>query len=149
MKSSFSSVCSLIALIMVPWYGQGQDFQYAILEGDSMFYNMREATGYKASDNDVIQSEKILRDCIISIEQQYATLKTINMNQYIRQYIGYKTVNGDKYLWVNGLCYVPDDEEIPDWRTEVIEIVKGGDCYFHVEINLDLGQCENINVHGW
>ena len=113
-----------------------------------MFYRIREATKFNASKDDIANSEKILRECIISIEEQYSTLKAINLNQYIRQYIGYKGPGGDRFLWVNGLCYIPDSQELPDWKREAIEIENGGDCYFHLESNLDRGHCENINVQG-
>ena len=52
---------------------------------------------------------------------------------------------GEKEVWINGFCNTWDK----NWKTEIILVHDGGNCYFNLKINLTSGECFEISVNGY
>ena len=69
---------------------------------------------------------------------------TIDLKRYKRQYIGTTNSHGEKIVWVNCLC---DNMEL-NWRKQLIIPYDGGNCYFHLKINLTTEEYLELRVNG-
>lgn len=68
----------------------------------------------------------------------------IDLKQYKRQYIAYHNKNGKKLVFVNCFCETYDN----NWQIEFVNMMDGGECFFHVTINLSSRRYTNFNVNG-
>ncbi len=94
-------------------------------------------------------TQNILAQCINAMNDSTQNLKIyripyIDLNLYKQQYIPYINSNGDKIVWVNCLC----DQNVSDWKKDIIIVRDGGSCYFHVEINLTRKNYGLLYVNG-
>ena len=64
---------------------------------------------------------------------------------YLRQYVGYVDDDGTPVLWGNFFCDVFGGQ---DWRTTLITVDDGGDCYFQVEFLPAKHQFRRLQVNG-
>jgi hypothetical protein len=51
---------------------------------------------------------------------------------------------GQKEVWVNCFCRIHDDR----WKTQIVEVMDGGKCYFNFKLNLTLRICYDFRVNG-
>lgn len=72
------------------------------------------------------------------------SLRPINLRYYIRQYVVEKTDDWKKTVTIYGSCSVGGDS----WRSWLMEVKDGGDCYFEVEINLTDKTFGELMPHG-
>ena len=98
----------------------------------------KNATKDKLNEKELFEVEELLKKCVA--ESKIA----INLNKYYRQYIVVKNNIGEKEIWLNCFCRVP----YLNWRTEIIQVSDGGDCYFNVKINLSLKTYYDLMVNG-
>lgn len=63
---------------------------------------------------------------------------------YVRQYTGVEA-DGHRHLVVGALC-APDD--FPEWRTQWIEVMDGGACFWDATMDLDTGEIIRLGFHG-
>jgi hypothetical protein len=71
--------------------------------------------------------------------------KYLDLDQYYRQYVGFRDEKGDRIAWVNFFC---DEAKEPWWRYGLRMVNDGGDCYFKIKINLTDGQVVYMMVNG-
>jgi len=64
-----------------------------------------------------------------------------HMLDVTRQYGGY-VENGERKLFVNAFC-----ADVDDWRSEVVYVLDGGDCFWQAVYNVDRGEIEAIWVN--
>lgn len=69
---------------------------------------------------------------------------TIDLKYYKRQYVPSINTFGEKEVWVNCLCITSSYQ----WRTSLIHVEDGGNCYFNVILNLTTGNYNNLSVNG-
>ncbi len=110
---------------------------------------------------DLVKIETILNLCINDYnKEQEKQLKEINNKQpeyklekknfnidlirYKRQYVATINSKGEKEVWVNCFCNTWDK----NWRTNLIFVFDGGNCYFNLKINLTTGQYYELMVNG-
>ncbi len=115
----------------------------------------------KLNNEEIFEIEEILQNVVKSynIEQkkkfgQYQTknpngsLKleqmTIDLSNYKRQYIAIKNEIGQKEVWVNMFCY----DILEKWRTEIVDVSDGGNCYFNFKINLTKNKYYELMFNG-
>jgi hypothetical protein len=67
----------------------------------------------------------------------------IDLKKYKRQYVAVTNDKGEKEVWINCFCF--DD---PYWKTYIIEVNDGGNCFFNLKINLSADTCYNLLVNG-
>ena len=65
-------------------------------------------------------------------------------NIYKKQLLVVKNSQGEKEVWVNCLCETYDNK----WKTEIILIEDGGNCYFNFKINLKTKKYYNLIING-
>jgi hypothetical protein len=96
---------------------------------------------------DLVKIEAILNLCINDYnKEQEKQLKNFNLAliRYKRQYVATINSKGEKEVWVNCFCNTWDK----NWRTNLIFVFDGGNCYFNLKINLTTGQYYELMVNG-
>lgn len=63
--------------------------------------------------------------------------------EHTRQYAGV-IQDGDRKVFINGFC----DSFGLDWRTKIIAVDDGGECYFNAMYNLDLNELDWFRFNG-
>lgn len=103
------------------------------------------------TQNDIMEIERLLIDCInkyndklSSDTKQYFSID-LKQQKYMRQYVAVINKSGDKEVWVNCLCQTHGD----DWKTSIIMVDDGGNCYFNLKINLTKEKCYDLGVNGY
>lgn len=61
---------------------------------------------------------------------------------HFRQYVGFTEV-GDQKIYVNGFC-----NEEPNWRSQTVFVMDGGDCFFSASYNVDTGELDYFRFNG-
>ena len=69
--------------------------------------------------------------------------ETVDMDTKLCQPI--QKNNGQKEVWVNCFCQLSGDNK---WKTEVVHVADGGNCYFNFKINLTTKTCYDFAVNG-
>lgn len=130
-----NKVLILIAIIFTTKSAFAQDFnkttfitdksQTSWLFGESKISNL--------SQLELTQLEHLIQTKITEHNNRTNKQKTINSNDYFRQYIVIENNRGEKEVWINFLCEVGQGDQ---WKEEVIIVDDGGECYFNIIINL-------------
>lgn len=69
------------------------------------------------------------------------------LEDYYRQYVGGVKENGEKIIYINCFCYIMD-LYVDQWKTELIMVDDGGNCYFNVKANLNKNNYYELMVNG-
>lgn len=81
----------------------------------------------------------------------------IDLKHYKRQFVCAIDPKGDKIVWINCLCFGDDmnswiygDEVDPryNWKTNILVVQDGGNCYFNIKINLTKRKSYDLMVNG-
>lgn len=70
----------------------------------------------------------------------------MDISEYKRQYLPLINENGDKVVWVNSFCSIPEGW---NWHTDILGTNDGGNCYFNLTLNLTKRSCEEMSVNGY
>jgi len=70
----------------------------------------------------------------------------VNLNHYNRQYVPYKSKEGERHVWVNCFCS-RTQERLEFAKSNIIMPLGGGSCYFSVTINLSKGIYQDLSVN--
>lgn len=102
------------------------------------------------TQNDIEKIEKLLTDCVnkynsklSSDNKQYFSID-LTKEKYKRQYVAVTNKKGEKEVWINCLCQAHGD----NWKTSIIMVDDGGNCYFNLKINLIKEKCYDFAVNG-
>lgn len=123
-------------------------------------YLFKDAQPASLSDDEISQAQQLLAKCIrdFNVVQEAEFQKMveafpkipwqknnyiISLPNYRRQFIPVTNSKGDKEVWVN--CFCADESY---WRTQVVSVDDGGNCYFNVKINLTKSLCYDLMVNG-
>jgi len=68
----------------------------------------------------------------------------IFLYRYKRQYLPIINARGEKEVWINCFC-TPNGTE--KWRSEIISVEDGGNCFFNIKLNLTTGQFYAFSVN--
>ena len=134
----------------------------AVIPFDTTYHWLFEnARPSELDQTELKQIEKIITDCIAEynpeqrqkfdeISKKYPNDNCrlsdfiIELNRYKRQYVPVINGLGEKEIWVNCFCSTWDS----NWRTEILEVFDGGNCYFQLKINLTKNEFYNFMVNG-
>ena len=69
------------------------------------------------------------------------------LDDYYRQFVGAEIEGGDKVIWINCFCKNEIDT-FKKWKTDILIVADGGNCFFHVNINLKRKEYYGLMVNG-
>ena len=153
-KSSHNSTALLWILVLVPCLcdcvhnNSRKDFQYAIIafdEKEQGLFTTAKPTNLTKLEIDTV--ETILRQAVQQYNQGMKNERYLikPLTNYIRQYIPVLNDKGEREVYVNCFCSTGDDK----WKTEIVGASDGGNCYFHVKINLTAKTYSQLAVNGY
>jgi hypothetical protein len=99
---------------------------------------------------DMEKIDGLFRGCIdrynLSMRQAKPAYIGIDLKsgKYKRQIIAATSRKGEKEVWINCFCQTHDR----NWKTQLIEVDDGGECYFNMKINLSEKRCYDLVVNG-
>ena len=70
----------------------------------------------------------------------------LKLDGYKRQYVPVINEKGEKEVWVNFFC---DDWGTHKWKTEILVVLDGGNCYFNLKINLMKKSYSELSINGY
>ncbi len=111
--------------------------------------------------DDLSKIERILIKCIndYNVEQEKQFKEMVNqhpkypfdkknfiidLSRYKRQYVATMNPKGEKEVWINCFCNAWNK----DWKTNLIMVNDGGNCYFNLKVNLTTEQYYELMVNG-
>ncbi len=136
--------------------------KYAILKFDtSDTWLFKNATPSFLTQTEIEEIESILKQCIDSYnpdqQLQFDTISKahpdynlkvdnfiIKFSRYKRQYLPVINSAGQKEVWVN--CFCNDFDK--NWRSDMLIVKDGGNCYFSLIINLATKNISRFIVNG-
>jgi hypothetical protein len=89
---------------------------------------------------DIIRAETGIVACL---QDQAPPPLYSKFSSYVRQYTGFYLDNR-KLIFVQFFCIAPS----PDWKCVPVVVLDGGDCYFHLEYDLNSGSCRKLWING-
>ena len=112
----------------------------AFVEFEKTWYNPFDNKCKKAklTQKDLNRIDRLFNNC--------AKRNNINLkkNNYRSQIIAVTNSRGEKEVWINCFC----ETHGIDWKTKLILVSDGGDCYFNLKINLKKNICYNLIING-
>lgn len=102
------------------------------------------------TQNDIGKIETLMTACIdkynnkLSPDNKQYFAIDLTKEKYKRQYVAVTNKNGDKDVWINCLCQTHGD----NWKTSIIMVDDGGNCYFNLKINLTKEKYYDLGVNG-
>ena len=71
----------------------------------------------------------------------------LNMDKYLRQYMGTINSKGEKILEIN--CFWKEKvNEFPYWKTHVVRVCDGGSFYWSIKVNMSKKKCFDYMING-
>jgi hypothetical protein len=89
--------------------------------------------------NNKLQEKELNAENICNIERPFLeTSYKLNLDQYKRQYVPIINSKGEKEVWINFFCNDLHENYFGDldWKTDLIQVEDGGNCFFNIKINL-------------
>ena len=65
---------------------------------------------------------------------------------YYRQYMAVLNERGEKEVWINFFCDVWGST---NWRSDILIVDDGGNCYFNLKVNLAKGTYYDLRINGY
>lgn len=79
-------------------------------------------------------------------KRKYARMYQImSLSKYKIQIVPFINEKGEKEVWINGFC----GDQLNDWKTEVVHVFDGGNCYFSVRLNISKNECIAAGTNGY
>jgi len=140
------------------------DSTYVILDFKSDWHWIfKDAKPTTLSENEISEIEKIIEQAVKeNNEQQRERLEKHNKenpdNQWTetgfelktkgfkRQYIPVINSEGEKEIWINFFC---DDWGSENWKSEIMIVHDGGNCYFNLKVNLETKTYSELSINGY
>lgn len=98
--------------------------------------------------DDIKAAESILLLCFNKeVSGTVNPFKGRKLEDYYRQFVCGVKENGDKIIYINCFCYVID-EYFKNWKTNLIMVDDGGNCFFNVKANLTKNEYYELMVNG-
>ncbi|MGY5353441.1 hypothetical protein [Wenyingzhuangia sp. IMCC45467] len=126
------------------------------------YYIFKNVKPTELTQSELIEIEKVLKTVIVDnnnqqkirlIEhnkkfpkyQQTETGYELKLDGYKRQYVPIINEKGEKKVWINFFC---DNFGADNWKTEIVEVLDGGNCYYSIKINLKTKQYYDLRING-
>ena len=102
------------------------------------------------TQDDIEKIETLMTDCVNKYNKRLTNKHKEDFvidlleEKYKRQYVAVVNKNGDKEVWINCFCQTYGD----NWKTSIVMVDDGGNCYFSLKINLKKEKCYDLLVNG-
>jgi hypothetical protein len=127
------------------------------------YWIFKNAEPYELTNNDLTEIEKILvlavaennqiqREALIERNKDFPDDKRdktgyeLELDSYYRQYVPVINEKGEKEVWINFFC---DDFGAENWKSEIMIVEDGGNCYFEIKINLNKKEYYDLGINGY
>ena len=70
----------------------------------------------------------------------------ISTKGFKRQYVAVINNKEQKEIWINFFC---DDWGNENWKSELMGVEDGGNCYFNLKVNLETGEYSELYINGY
>ena len=103
---------------------------------------------YTPTIEDIQTAEEVLKACIT--KESSGTANPFfgrKYEDYTMQFFGGELEGGDKVLWVNCFC-MAESVILKKWKTDIVFVADGGNCFFNVKISLKNKQYYGLLVNG-
>ena len=102
------------------------------------------------TQNDIVSIDSLLIACVSdynnSLDKDHQQWRIdLNKRNYKKQLIVVTNKKGEKEVWVNCFC---DTWGSDKWKTEIMLVDDGGNCYFNFKINLETKKFYDLGVNG-
>lgn len=130
---------------------KGKDYTgYAFNKEHFVFMSIdNQKERYTPTTLDIIQAEKIVRDSIdnyLKREKIYThSIKQNKLKKYKRQYVGFKTLNGDIVIYIAFLKDVDNKDKL---SKDIAVVYDGGETYWRIFVNLKKNILFGIHING-
>lgn len=129
--------------------GDLKPWQAVIETGEKMDWVFgRNYKSYTPTAAEIDQAEELLSQCFA--KQVSGTVNRFNgkkLEDYNRQFLGGITESGEKVIWINCLCK-REDAAFKDWKTRLIIVADGGNCFFNVKVNINKQVYYDLMING-
>ena len=100
--------------------------------------------------NDINNVDSLLIACVTdynnSLDKDHKEWSIdLKKYDYRKQLIAVTNKKGEKEVWVNCFCHILNNHS---WKTEIMIVDDGGNCYFHFKINLTTKKFYDLGVNG-
>lgn len=103
---------------------------------------------YSPTPEDIQIAEDVLSQCYS--KESSGTANPFfgrKLEDYYRQFVGGELEGGDKVIWIN--CFCKSELEIfKNWKTDILMVADGGNCFFHVNVSLSRKEYYGLMVNG-
>lgn len=112
------------------------------------FYNSYKPT--TLTQKDINNIDSLLIACVTnynnSLDKDHKEW-SIDLKKYTyrKQLVAAKNSKGETEVWVNCFCDALDSEK---WKTQIMRVDDGGNCYFNFKINLAIKKFYDLGVNG-
>jgi len=107
------------------------------------------------TEEQLLQIDSIL---LLATQDTSNYTRILDFKKFYKQYVCYKDSTGDLLVYVNGFCHLmefPKQDSsgtwkmVPfDWKTNILEVLDGGPCFWHMQINLTKKKFFNFVLNG-
>lgn len=102
------------------------------------------------TQDDISSIDRLLIACVTdynnSLDEEHKGWSIdLKQNHYRKQLIAVTNSKGEKEVWVNCFC---DTWGNNNWKTSILLVHDGGNCYFNFKINLATKKFYNLRVNG-
>jgi hypothetical protein len=140
------------------------DSKYIILNYKSDWHWIfKDAKPTTLSENELFEIEKIIDQAVKeNNERQLKRLETHNKEYpdnkwtetgfeletkgFKRQYVPVINSDGQKVIWINFFC---DDWGSENWKSDIMFVLDGGNCYFNLKVNLETKTYSDLSINGY
>lgn len=112
--------------------------QYVVFPAEIKNYLNDKAQRYMPTDQEAQQAMEIVLEFVKANE----ALR--DPQNYKFQLFGHKNNNQEKIIHFNAFC----SADKFDWQKNPVLVLDGGNCYFNLKFNLDLGEIFDVYVNG-
>jgi hypothetical protein len=82
------------------------------------------------------------------IESADSSISVIDLKAYKKQYVAVTNAKGETEVWANFFCKAIEKRiEFLDWKKTPVKVIDGGNCFFHVKLNLSQRKTYDLSVN--
>jgi hypothetical protein len=108
---------------------------------------IEEIIGIAIRENNQKQDEELVEHNKTYPDNQLTeTGYELKLDGFKRQYVSVINEKGEKEIWINFFC---NDWNSDKWKTELMIVKDGGNCYFNLKVNLTKKAYSDLRINGY